>query len=163
SVWIGAISGIDPHQDLRWWQDLVYGPYCHGDNKPLYELMGKIMWRTAKKDVLHQINIPEQTEELEWLHFSPVEEHFYRRQHSECSQDFIDKLSKMNSLDIPLDTLDRQTITSMILGPLLRLRQACSHPQAVRGQFLTATKATMSMEELLESLIKKHSPSVRKH
>lgn len=42
-----------------------------------------------------------------------------------------------------------------VLGPLLRLRQACSHPQAVRGQFLTATKATMSMEELLESLIKK--------
>jgi E3 ubiquitin-protein ligase SHPRH len=41
------------------------------------------------------------------------------------------------------------------LGPLLRLRQACSHPQAVRGQFLTATKASMSMEELLESLIKK--------
>jgi E3 ubiquitin-protein ligase SHPRH len=42
-----------------------------------------------------------------------------------------------------------------VLGPLLRLRQACSHPQAVRGQFLSATKATMSMEELLESLIKK--------
>lgn len=42
-----------------------------------------------------------------------------------------------------------------MLGPLLRLRQACSHPQAVRGQFLTAAKATMSMEELLESLIKK--------
>ena len=43
-------------------------------------------------------------------------------------------------------------LTFQILGPLLRLRQACSHPQAVRGQF---TKATMSMEELLESLIKK--------
>jgi E3 ubiquitin-protein ligase SHPRH len=42
-----------------------------------------------------------------------------------------------------------------VLGPLLRLRQACSHPQAVRGQFITATRATMSMEELLESLIKK--------
>jgi len=46
-------------------------------------------------------------------------------------------------------------LTFQILGPLLRLRQACSHPQAVRGQFITATKATMSMEELLESLIKK--------
>jgi len=46
-------------------------------------------------------------------------------------------------------------LTFQILGPLLRLRQACSHPQAVRGQFITATKATMTMEELLESLIKK--------
>lgn len=48
-----------------------------------------------------------------------------------------------------------KSLTFQILGPLLRLRQACSHPQAVRGQFITATKATMSMEELLESLIKK--------
>ncbi|XP_069684447.1 E3 ubiquitin-protein ligase SHPRH isoform X2 [Periplaneta americana] len=146
--------GIDPYSDLRWWQDLVYGPYCHGDHASMHKLMSEIMWRTAKKDVLHQINIPEQNEEVEWLHFSPVEEHFYRRQHTECSQDFIEKLSKIRSLDITLDSLDRQTINK-ILGPLLRLRQACSHPQAVRGQFLTATKATMSMEELLESLIKK--------
>ncbi|XP_021928095.1 E3 ubiquitin-protein ligase SHPRH isoform X2 [Zootermopsis nevadensis] len=146
--------GIDPLCDLRWWQDLVYGPFCQGNYTPLYNLMAEIMWRTAKKDVLHQINIPDQSEEVEWLHFSPVEEHFYRRQHSECSQDFIDRLSKMRSLDITLDSLNRQTINK-VLGPLLRLRQACSHPQAVRGQFLTAAKATMSMEELLESLIKK--------
>jgi hypothetical protein len=60
-----------------------------------------------------QINIPEQSEEVEWLHFSPVEEHFYWRQHSECSQDFLNKLSKMPSLDITLDSLDRQTINKV--------------------------------------------------
>lgn len=63
--------------------------------------------------VFFQINIPDQSEEVEWLHFSPVEEHFYRRQHSECSQDFIDRLSKMRSLDITLDSLNRQTINKV--------------------------------------------------
>lgn len=42
-----------------------------------------------------------------------------------------------------------------ILGPLLRLRQACCHPQAVRGEFLPLQKSTMTMEELLKSLQKK--------
>ena len=37
-----------------------------------------ILWRTCKTDVLDQIDIPPQTEELHWLQFSPVEEHFYR-------------------------------------------------------------------------------------
>jgi len=49
--------GIDPYSDLRWWQDLVYGPYCQGNCTPLYDLMANIMWRTAKKDVLHQVHI----------------------------------------------------------------------------------------------------------
>lgn len=47
--------GIDPLCDLRWWQDLVYGPFCQGNYTPLYNLMAEIMWRTAKKDVLHQV------------------------------------------------------------------------------------------------------------
>jgi hypothetical protein len=49
--------GIDPYCDLRWWQDLVYGPYCQGNCAPLNDLMANIMWRTAKKDVLHQVHI----------------------------------------------------------------------------------------------------------
>lgn len=48
--------GVDPHCDLRWWQDLIYGPYCQGNCTPLYSLMAQIMWRTAKKDVLHQVH-----------------------------------------------------------------------------------------------------------
>jgi hypothetical protein len=33
---------------------------------------------------LFQINIPQQTDEVHWLTFSPVEEHFYRRQYRDC-------------------------------------------------------------------------------
>ena len=43
----------------------------------------------------------------------------------------------------------------LILQPIIRLRQACCHPQAVRGQFMSLQKKTMTMEQLLEQLISK--------
>ena len=51
-----------------------------------------MLWRTSKRDVLDQIDIPEQSDEVSWLQFSPVEEHFYRRQHIEISRDVVAKL-----------------------------------------------------------------------
>lgn len=89
--------------------------------------------------LLFQIQIPPQTEEVHWLHFSPVEGHFYHRQHEVCSQDALAKLRKISDWSLKLGSLDRRTVHT-ILGPLLRLRQACCHPQAVRGEFLPLQK-----------------------
>lgn len=86
-----------------------------------------------------QIQIPPQTEEVHWLHFSPVEGHFYHRQHEVCSRDALVKLRKISDWSLKLGSLDRRTVDS-ILYPLLRLRQACCHPQAVRGEFLPLQK-----------------------
>ncbi|XP_075604583.1 E3 ubiquitin-protein ligase SHPRH isoform X1 [Balearica regulorum gibbericeps] len=146
--------GIDPYWVKHWWDQLLYRPYCRKNPRPLYSLIAKIMWRSAKKDVIDQIQIPPQTENVHWLHFSPVERHFYHRQHEVCCQDALAKLRKISDWTLKLSSLDRRTVTS-ILYPLLRLRQACCHPQAVRGEFLPLQKSTMTMEELLTSLQKK--------
>lgn len=146
--------GVDPYWVKHWWDQLLYRPYCRKNPRPLYSLIAKIMWRSAKKDVLDQIQIPPQTENIHWLHFSPVERHFYHRQHEVCCQDALAKLRKISDWTLKLSSLDRRTVTS-ILYPLLRLRQACCHPQAVRGEFLPLQKSTMTMEELLASLQKK--------
>ncbi|KFQ22507.1 E3 ubiquitin-protein ligase SHPRH, partial [Mesitornis unicolor] len=146
--------GVDPYWVKHWWDQLLYQPYCRKNPRPLYSLIAKIMWRSAKKDVLDQIQIPPQTENVHWLHFSPVERHFYHRQHEVCCQDALAKLRKISDWTLKLSSLDRRTVTS-ILYPLLRLRQACCHPQAVRGEFLPLQKSTMTMEELLTSLQKK--------
>ncbi|XP_072354546.1 E3 ubiquitin-protein ligase SHPRH isoform X2 [Scyliorhinus torazame] len=146
--------GVDPYWVKHWWDQLLYQPYCRKNPIPIYTLIARIMWRTAKKDVLDQIQIPAQTEEVHWLQFSPVERHFYHRQHEICSQDALQKLRKISDWSIKLSSLDRRTVGS-ILYPLLRLRQACCHPQAVRGEFLPLQKSTMTMEELLKSLQKK--------
>nr|XP_055027595.1 E3 ubiquitin-protein ligase SHPRH isoform X2 [Misgurnus anguillicaudatus] len=146
--------GVDPYWVKYWWDQLLYRPYRHGNTGPLYNVIGQLLWRSAKKDVIDQIQIPPQTEEIHWLNFSPVEGHFYHRQHEVCSQDALLKLRKISDWSLKLGSLDRRTV-STILYPLLRLRQACCHPQAVRGEFLPFQKSTMTMEELLKSLQKK--------
>ncbi|KAK2114459.1 hypothetical protein P7K49_008725 [Saguinus oedipus] len=146
--------GIEPYCVKHWWVRLLYRPYCKKNPQHLYSFIAKILWRSAKKDVIDQIQIPPQTEEIHWLHFSPVERHFYHRQHDVCCQDAVVKLRKISDWALKLSSLDRRTVTS-ILYPLLRLRQACCHPQAVRGEFLPLQKSTMTMEELLTSLQKK--------
>ncbi|XP_041828321.1 E3 ubiquitin-protein ligase SHPRH isoform X2 [Melanotaenia boesemani] len=146
--------GVDPYWVKHWWDQLLYRPYRRGNSQPLYNVIAQILWRSAKKDVIDQIQIPPQTEEVHWLHFSPVEGHFYHRQHEVCSQDALVKLRKISDWSLKLGSLDRRTVNT-ILYPLLRLRQACCHPQAVRGEFLPLQKSTMTMEELLKSLQKK--------
>ncbi|KAL0969794.1 hypothetical protein UPYG_G00232390 [Umbra pygmaea] len=146
--------GVDPYWVKYWWDQLLYRPYRRGNTEPLYNLVGQLLWRSAKKDVIDQIQIPPQTEKVHWLHFSPVEGHFYHRQHEVCSQDALVKLRKIQDWSLKLGSLDRRTVNT-ILYPLLRLRQACCHPQAVRGEFLPFQKSTMTMEELLKSLQKK--------
>ncbi|KAJ8399429.1 hypothetical protein AAFF_G00411410 [Aldrovandia affinis] len=146
--------GVDPYWVKYWWDQLLYRPYRRRNAQPLYNLIGQLLWRSAKKDVIDQIQIPPQTEEVHWLNFSPVEGHFYHRQHEVCSQDALLKLRKISDWTLKLGSLDRRTVNT-ILYPLLRLRQACCHPQAVRGEFLPFQKSTMTMEELLKSLQKK--------
>ncbi|KAF6365312.1 SNF2 histone linker PHD RING helicase [Rhinolophus ferrumequinum] len=155
--------GVEPYCVKHWWVRLLYRPYCKKHPQLLYSFIAKVLWRSAKKDVIDQIQIPPQTEEIHWLHFSPVERHFYHRQHEVCCQDAVVKLRKISDWALKLSSLDRRTVTS-ILYPLLRLRQACCHPQAVRGEFLPLQKSseqsassfsTMTMEELLTSLQKK--------
>ncbi|XP_028837995.1 E3 ubiquitin-protein ligase SHPRH isoform X1 [Denticeps clupeoides] len=144
----------DPFWIKHWWDQLLYRPFLRRDKDPLYNLMGKLLWRSAKKDVIDQIQVPPQMEEIHWLTFSAVEGHFYNRQHEVCSQDALLKLRKISDWSLRVGSLDRRTV-HCILYPLLRLRQACCHPQAVRGEFLPFQTSTMTMEELLKSLQKK--------
>jgi len=41
----------------QWWRHLVYDPYCHGNLTPMHDLLASLMWRTCKKDVLHQVGV----------------------------------------------------------------------------------------------------------
>ncbi len=146
---------VDPYNLHYWWRKCLFEPYMRGQTRDLEKVLCQIMWRTTKKDVLDQINIPKQTEEIHWLSFSPVEEHFYRRQHIDSSREAVSRIKKFEKQnDMRLSELDRNSLNNL-LQPLLRLRQSCCHPQAVRGQFMSLQKSTMTMEELMEQMIKK--------
>jgi len=145
---------LDPYNLEYWWKKCLYNPYIRGKTRDLEKVLSKIMWRTAKKDVLDQINIPKQTEEIHWLSFSPVEEHFYRRQHIDSSKEAVAKIKKVPNQELKLSEMDRHSLNTLLM-PLLRLRQSCCHPQAVKGQFMSLQKSTMTMEALMDQMIKK--------
>ena len=144
---------IDPYWAERWWRLCIFEPFCKGLSKPLLDLLCKVLWRTCKRDVLDQIDIPDQREETHWLGFSPVEEHYYRQQHIEVSSSMITSLRRYDG-STKLSEMDKKTLSTLLL-PILKLRQACCHPQAVRGQFISLQKTTMTMEGLLDQLISK--------
>ncbi|XP_037084816.1 E3 ubiquitin-protein ligase SHPRH-like [Pollicipes pollicipes] len=146
--------GVDPVWCELWWNQCVYYPYLHGELAPLDRLLERCLWRTAKADVLDQIEVPEQSERLVLLDFSPVESYFYRRQHEECSRAALARLAALGDDSLQLHDIERSAV-NQLLHPLLRLRQACCHPQVVRGQFMPLHKSTMTMEQLLEQLIRR--------
>ena len=41
--------------------------------------VSQVLWRTTKNFVVNQINLPEQTEKVYWIDFSPFERHLYER------------------------------------------------------------------------------------
>ncbi|XP_022082034.1 E3 ubiquitin-protein ligase SHPRH-like isoform X2 [Acanthaster planci] len=144
--------GVEPHWVRSWWDNMLYYPYLHGNQEPMEKALAEVLWRSAKKDVIHQINIPAQTERTHWLQFSPIETHFYKRKQEDCSKDFLEAAGRMKvDIRTRLSTLARDTV-HRLMNPLLRLRQACCHPQAVRGEFISMQRTTLSMAELLASL-----------
>ena len=98
---------IDPFCLEFWWKRCLFDPYIRGNTKYLEDVLCQIMRRTVKKDVLDQINIPKQAEEIHWLSFSPVEEHFYRRQHIDSSKEAVTRIKKYSNQDMKLSEMDR--------------------------------------------------------
>ncbi|XP_074656200.1 E3 ubiquitin-protein ligase SHPRH-like isoform X2 [Tubulanus polymorphus] len=145
--------GTDPFYVRHWWNVLLYQPYCHGYVEPMHNAVAEILWRTAKKDVEDQINIPDQSDAVKWLQFSPIEDHFYKQQYEQCFNDITSRISRFPR-ETQLKSLDKLTV-KQLLQPLLRLRQACCHPQAVRGAFISLQKTTLTMQELLVQMIRK--------
>lgn len=138
---------IQPYDNLSNWNSLVEEEHeFHGFICP-------VMWRNSKKDVFHMLQIPPQTTVMHMIHFSPVEGYFYQSMHNECSQAFSAKLSKFPDRNTPIKALDRQLVNRTLL-PMLKLRQACIHPQVISGKY-GKFKHTMTMEELMNEMVTK--------
>jgi hypothetical protein len=49
--------GVEPYCVRHWWVQLLYRPYCKKNPQILYSFIAKILWRSAKKDVIDQVSI----------------------------------------------------------------------------------------------------------
>ena len=69
--------------------------------------------------------------------------YFCRRQHIDISREVVAKLRKLEP-STKLSALDRQNLSTLLL-PLLKLRQACCHPQVLISSLQIFIKLIMKI------------------
>ncbi|KAK9844148.1 hypothetical protein WJX81_006007 [Elliptochloris bilobata] len=163
-----------PLDQRAWWLRVCQRPFEDGCPAGRARLMaalrpggGGLMWRTAKADVAAELGLPPQHARLARLALSAIERHFYTRQHQACAASARAMLparllaaaaagGPTGAPPAPESAQRRLTPREekQLLLPLLRLRQACCHPQVGAGglKALAAAKAPMTMDEILEVL-----------
>ncbi|KAI4383932.1 hypothetical protein MLD38_009712 [Melastoma candidum] len=160
---------LHPFNVFRWWAEVIRDPYENGDAAAMeftHNLFKIIMWRSSKMHVADELQIPLQEECVSWLSFSPIEEHFYQRQHETCvdyARELLDNLrSDILKRDVlgnlhatPSDCFITHADAAKLLNSLLKLRQACCHPQVGSSGLRTLQQSPMTMEEILMVLISK--------
>uniref|UniRef100_A0A2P2MDD1 SNF2 N-terminal domain-containing protein n=1 Tax=Rhizophora mucronata TaxID=61149 RepID=A0A2P2MDD1_RHIMU len=126
-----------------------------------HKFFKEIMWRSSKLHVADELQLPPQEERVSWLTFSAIEEHFYQRQHETCvsyAREVIESLKddilKRNVPgSVSSDALDDFFVTpneaAKLLNSLLKLRQACCHPQVGSSGLRSLQQSPMTMEEIL--------------
>ncbi|CAH9090614.1 unnamed protein product [Cuscuta epithymum] len=159
-----------PFDILRWWADVICDPYERGDEGAIeftHNFFKHIMWRSSKEHVAEELQLPPQEECISWLSLSPIEKHFYQRQHETCVndarvliEDFKNNMKKkLQGTEPPADTLCGVAITNMeaakLFNSLLKLRQACCHPQVGSSGLRSLQQSPMTMEEILSVLVSK--------
>ncbi|KAL6657357.1 hypothetical protein ACP70R_005137 [Stipagrostis hirtigluma subsp. patula] len=159
---------ISPYDTYRWWVDILRDPYERGDPIAMnyaHKFFREIIWRSSKIHVSGELQLPPQEECFSWLIFSSIEEYFYKKQHATCmdhAHQIIRSLrNDANRREAASDSnaslnvyLSNNDIAKLLL-PLLKLRQACCHPQVGSYGLCSLQRNPLSMDEILQVLIGK--------
>ena len=98
----------------------------------LLDVLHAVMWRNSKATVVDQLALPPQTVVTHSLAFSSIEQHFYMKQHRECEKSAARALQLFRGRDSHGDksaAAAARALELLSLQGVLRLRQACCHPQ----------------------------------
>lgn len=157
-----------PFDVSRWWAEVIREPYERKDVGAMaftHQLFRQLMWRSSKSHVADELELPPQEEQISWLSFYAVEEHFYQRQHETCvdfarevlerfKSDILTREGSGSSLSVSDPSITHLEATKL-LNSLLKLRQACCHPQVGGSGLRALQRSPMSMDEILSVLISK--------
>ncbi|XP_050209506.1 uncharacterized protein LOC126660195 isoform X2 [Mercurialis annua] len=159
-----------PFNISRWWTDVIKDPYERRDVGAMeftHKFFKQIMWRSSKVHVADELELPPQEECVSWLSLSAIEEHFYQRQHETCvsyAREVVaslkDDILKRKATGCPpandsYDPFITHAEAAKLLNSLLKLRQACCHPQVGSSGLRSMQQSPMTMEEILMVLIGK--------
>ncbi|KAL7038671.1 hypothetical protein ACKWTF_009651 [Chironomus riparius] len=150
--------------------------YKNGYPKRLIEMLSKVMWRTCKKDVEHEIQIPEQKEIIHYVEMSDLQKCFYQQVHISTKPEFLRHVQNFlmrNSREIDPFTNERRidhslmdrkiyeldnTTLKSLMEPLRKIRQDCTIANLFSNtNDQTRVKQTLRAEQLHEHLVSKAS------
>ncbi|CAN1138472.1 E3 ubiquitin-protein ligase SHPRH [Linum perenne] len=161
---------VRPFDVCRWWIDVMRDPYERQDKGAMeftHKFFKQIMWRSSKSHVADELQIPPQEECISWLALSAIEEHFYQRQHEMCLSHAREVIGSLKADIVKRETSDYKSSSSStnplithteaakLLTSLLKLRQACCHPQVGSSGLRSLQQSPMTMEEILQVLVSK--------
>tara|TARA_B100000513_G_scaffold161381_1_gene78327 strand:+ start:134 stop:1387 length:1254 start_codon:yes stop_codon:yes gene_type:complete len=87
-----------------------------------------LLWRNSKRSVESELRLPPNTAVTHELRFSSIERHFYSKQHGECVSEAQAALRAARARGAWNGAAAERAL-ERLAKPLLRLRQACCHPQ----------------------------------
>ncbi|XP_021866581.1 uncharacterized protein [Spinacia oleracea] len=157
-----------PFDISRWWAEVIREPYERKNVAAMaftHRLFRQLMWRSSKSHVADELELPPQEEQVSWLSFYAVEEHFYQRQHETCvhfarevlerfKSDILNRNCSASSSSVS-DPFITHLEATKLLNSLLKLRQACCHPQVGGSGIRSLQRSPMTMDEILSVLISK--------
>ncbi|CAK9139795.1 unnamed protein product [Ilex paraguariensis] len=147
-----------PFDVIRWWTEVIRDPYERGDAGAklfTHNFFKQLMWLSSKLHVTEELELPPQEECISRLSLSPVEEHFYQRQHETCLDYAREVIEGSKLSDVPSDPFITHVEAEKLFNSLLKLRQACCHPQVGSSGLRSLQQSPMTMEEILSVLVDK--------
>ncbi|GBG28199.1 E3 ubiquitin-protein ligase SHPRH [Hondaea fermentalgiana] len=121
--------------DPAWWNAAVVQPLAgkrRGAFRRLATAFQGILWRNTKETVQEELRLPSLTEHIHRLEFTAIEAHFYRNQHVAVANLASEGSRGARANGAPAPSAGKQQKKSTLetaMPHLLRLRQACCHPQ----------------------------------
>jgi len=118
---------VDPYGDMNWWNNVIKKPIKNNDERAFRRLkyiLEKILLRRTKNQQVNNVPIvplPPRIVNIKKVAFSPQEQQFYQGLWSKSKNKFKEYEKSGSVLQN----------YAHILELLLRLRQACNHPQLV--------------------------------
>lgn len=123
---------------------------------PMIFVFGKVMWRSSKADVLHELEIPPQTEIIHSITMSDLQNYYYRMEHERCEVQFktnITKFERSRIGGIPnLYKMNPRNIKS-VLEPLRKLRHDITVPSLTNRIEHSTTRKLLTPMELMQHLL----------
>lgn len=159
----------------KYFRSIIENCFTNGAVERVYDILlrngdlerngGGLLWRTSKKDVLDQLNLPSQKSETVLCHFSDVERHFYEEQ----MKVIVNLMNQRREQAKNGPDRDRQLRTDdRLWNDVLILRQICCHPQVgsalnsvilgrgrAVGGGVNSRNGILTMDDLLQELIAK--------